>query len=423
MDGVYETANTATVDLAKVGKVDIAGAGAACGGFVEFKTPGGTFAVSESNSKALKAWAEAPKKGNLPGIDTSKIKVYLRKDASDNPKIDVMAAVAMGYTLADLYKGGEGGTPLDPKLAEEMGQGVALLISKSDVKLRLEKAIGQDIDTNGTSDKNAAEECYKLLTLQYPVSYYKNKTPVSYTPDISATLTPTYWGSWNNDAGKIQFKINEQNFCKSSLMIINTNSDFGYWYNDTVTSLDEVNTDGLEANWNSFSNAKAGSLIQFIVGSTNGNIPLTTVFSAQANGVYLKYQADFDTTSYGNVSFRYDLGNDFAGNNIVSAFIPDGATLGLPVGMAGKATYDLIAPYVNPFLAQLGIGAGFTDTSWKDAVDGVRIDLQNPIIQETTNILLDLANAIGTLLQTRPDTQRPPIQNNMGNDQAGGDGT
>jgi len=423
MDGVYETANTATVDMSKVKKVTTYGGGAACGDN-EFNATEATFAVSKPNSKALKAWATAPQKGNLPGIDTQKIKVYLRKTAADYPKWDPETAASLGPVLSQLWSPPEGGgKKLDSALANEIGQGLSLLYSSSDIQPRVEKAGGQDIDINGSSDKNGAEEFYKLITFQYPASYYKNKTPVSWTPDVSATVTPTYWGSWDNTDGKMQIEIDGQNFCKSSLMLINPNNNFGYWYNDTVTSLPEVDTGGLQANWNSFSNAKAGPLIEFIVGSMNGNIPPTTVFSAEANGVYLKYQADFDTTSYGNVSFRYDLGNDFASNDIVSAFIPDGATLGLPFGMAGKATYGIIAPYVNPFLAQLGIGAGFTDTSWKSAVDGARVEIPNAIVQETTNILLDLLQNVGSLFQHRPEINGPPIQNNMGNDQAGGDGT
>lgn len=418
MDGVYETTNTATVDLTKVGKVTINGAGASCGGFSEFKTPAATFAVSEPNSKALKAWATAPKKGNLPGIDPERTKIYLRKDVSDNPKIDVLTAIGMGYSLAEIYKGGEGGTPLDSKLAQEIGQGVGFIVNSSDVKLNLEKAIGQDIDKNGTSDQNGAEEAYKLLTLQYPVSYYKNKTRVNWRPDLSATLTPSYWGSWNDENGKIQFEIDGENFCKSSLMTINTYKDFGYWYNNTVTSLPTVNTDDLQSNWTSFKNSQSGPLIEFIVGSANGNIPPTQIWRGQSNGVYAQFQADFDTTSYGRFAFRYDIGNDFADNNFASAVLPDGAQFFLPFGRAALVTYEQIAPLVPVFLDNLGIGAGFTDTSWKNSADGIKTELEIPLVQETTNLLLDLLQGVGTLFETRPEITRPPVQNNMGNEQS-----
>ena len=412
MDGVYETANTATVDLSKVKKVTNNGGGNACGGFVEFKTPGGTFEVSKPNTKALKAWATAPKKGNLPGIDPGKTKVYLRKDSSDNPKIDLLTYIGMGYNLSQLYKGGEGGTPLDSQLAQEISRGVGFVVDKSDVKLRLEKAIGQDIDINGTSDKNGAEEAYKLFTLQYPVSYYKNKTPVSWTPDISATLTPSYWGSWNNTNGKIQFEIDGQNFCKSSLMIINTNTDLGYWYNNTVTSLPTVTTDDLESNWNSFTNSQKGPMAEFIVGSANGNIPPYQIWRGASNGVWGTFGLDYDATSYGSFSFRYDLGNDFAHNNIWSTIFPDGARFELPVARAGKYTYEQIAPLVPFFLDKFSIGAGFTDTSWKDQVNETRNTLETPTIQETTNILLDIFQGIGTLFETRPDVRGPTLQQN-----------
>jgi hypothetical protein len=411
MDGVYETENTATVDLSKVGKVTNNGGGNACGGFVEFNAPQGTIAISKPNTKALKAWATAPKKG--PGIDPGRIKVYLRKTAADYPKWDPETAASLGPALAALWRPPEGTTPLKASLANEIGEGLSLLYSSSDIQPRVEKAGGQDIDINGASDKNGAEELYKFLTLQYPVSHYKNKTPVSWTPDISATVTPSYFGSWNDESGKIQFEIDGENFCKSSLMIINPNSDFGYWYNNTVTSLPTLTTNG-KGNWSSFSSAKKGPLIEWIVGSLNGNVPPTQIWSEQSNGVYAKVSLNFDTTSYGSFAFRYDIGNSFAGNTFASKVLPDGMDFALPAGRAGLFVYEQVAPFIDPLLAELGIGAGFTDTSWKNGVDATKVDVLNTTAQEATNILLNLIDEVGTLFEARPDVQRnSPVQNSM----------
>ena len=424
MDGVYETSNTATVDLVKVGKVTINDAGASCGGFGEFKTPGGTFPVSEPNTKALNAWAEAPKKGNMRrGIDTSRIKVYLRKNASDNPKIDVMSAIAMGYSLAALYKGGgEGGTPLDPKLNEEIAQGVGLLINASDVKPRLEKAIGADIDIKGTSDKSAAKEYFKFMSLQRPVSYYQNKTSVSYVPDISATLTPSYWGSWNDDNGKIQFKINGESFCKSSLMIINTNSDFGYWYNAVVGGGDipAVNLDDLQAKWNSFTSAKLEPFTAFAVDSLNGNIPLSTVFRAASNGVSIEYQADFDSRSYGSFSLTYILGNPFGDNAVVSPYLPDGVEVRFPAGLVGKAFAGAVRPIINNILTEVAGGAGQTQNVFQGGIDGIRGAVVTPIVNAITNLLMDTSpeSSTDTLNKTREGLNGPETQNDMGEERA-----
>ena len=427
MDGVYETTNTATVDLSKVKKVTNFGGGNACGGFVEFNAPQGTIAVSKPNTKALKAWATAPKKGNLPGIDTSKTKVYLRKNASDIPQWTPEAAATLGPALAALWKPPEGMTPLKSSLANEAGQGLSLLFSNGDIKLRVEKAAAKNIDINGTSDKNGAKEFYKFISFQRPVSYYRNKTPVSWTPDISATVSPSYWGSWNDESGKIQFEIDGENFCKSSLMLINPYADFGYWYNSVVGAGDvpEVDLDDLQAKWNSFRSAKLEPFTEFVVGSLNNNIPLSTVFRAASNGVSVEYQADFDVRSYGNFSCTYILGNPFGSNAIVSPLLPDGITIGLPVGAIGNAGAGVIRPIINNFLTQMAGGAGSTGDVFQAGIDGVRNTVITPIVNAVTNILLDTSpgSSTDTLQETRPGLNGPGTQNNMGSDQAGGDGT
>lgn len=421
MDGVYETQDAATVDLAIVGAVKNINTSDPCGG--EFKTPDITLAVSEANSKALEAWATAPKKGNSTGIDTEKIKVYLRRGPSDNPKIDTLTAIAMGFTLAELFKGGEGGTPLNPVLAGQIAQTVRFIVDRKDVKPRLAQAIGADIDINGSSDKNGAEEFYQLKTFQYPASYYKNQIPVSWKPNVSATLTPTYWGSWNDTGGKIKFEIGEESFCKSSLMIVNTNKDLGYWYNDTVTSLPIVNTDNLQARWEAFANNAKGPLMEFIIGSYNGNVPPNQIWSFASDGAYAKFNANFDRTFYGGLAFHYLLGSSFPNNGAYSLFLPDGVDVEIPVGMGGQVLFETLQPVINNLFDSIGLGAGLQKTEFDNGVNSARVQIPNGIIQKVTNILMDLLKPAGSILEHREEIKGPPIQKYQNNDMSGDDTT